>query len=67
MAEGTSDAPDRRSLMERHAAAVARRRAAPLGSEAFQKAAEQVARIEVQIARLEEPPAEETAERAKQT
>jgi hypothetical protein len=53
--------------MERHAAAVARRRAAPLGSEAFQKAAEQVARIEVQIARLEEPPAEETAERAKQT
>jgi hypothetical protein len=42
--------------MERHRAARARREAAPLGSDAFRDAAEEVARIEIAIAQLEEPP-----------
>jgi hypothetical protein len=46
----------RDSLMERHRAARARREAAPLGSDAFRDAAEEVARIEIAIAQLEEPP-----------
>jgi len=48
---------DRSSLMQRHAAARARRDAAPLGSEEFRAAAEEIARIEIAIAQLEEPPA----------
>jgi hypothetical protein len=43
-------------LMEQHAAARRRREAAPLGSDDFRAAAEEVARIEVAIAMLEEPP-----------
>jgi hypothetical protein len=46
----------RAELMELHAAARRRRDAAPLGSEGFRAAAEEVARIEIQIARIEEPP-----------
>jgi hypothetical protein len=42
--------------MELHAAARLRRDAAPLGSEEYRAAAEEVARIEIQIARIEEPP-----------
>ncbi len=38
-------------LMEAHRAARARRAVAPLGSEAYLKAAEEVGRIEVEIAR----------------
>ena len=49
-------APDRGALMEQHAAARARREAAPLGSDEFTAAAEEVARIEIAIAALEEPP-----------
>ena len=49
-------APDRSGLMEQHAAARARREAAPLGSDEFTAAAEEVARIEIAIAELEEPP-----------
>jgi hypothetical protein len=56
----------RESLSTQHAAAVARRRAAPLGSQEFVRASEEVARIEVAIARLEEPPPAETARRAEQ-
>jgi hypothetical protein len=56
----------RESLTAQHVAAVARRRAAPLGSREFVRASEEVARIEVAIARLEEPPPEETARRAEQ-
>jgi hypothetical protein len=48
--------PDRTKLMEQHAAARARREAAPLDSDEFRAAAEEVARIEVAIAKLEEPP-----------
>lgn len=48
----------RESLMERHAVARRQRDAAPLGSDQFRAAAEEVARIEIEIARLEEPPAE---------
>jgi hypothetical protein len=46
----------RSSLMEQHVAARARRDAAALGSDEYQAAAEEVGRIEVAIARLEEPP-----------
>jgi hypothetical protein len=42
--------------MAQHAAARARRDAAPLGSDEFRAAAEEVATIEVAIAALEEPP-----------
>jgi hypothetical protein len=50
--------PDRSALMQQHAAAKARRDAAPLGTDEFRAAAEEVARIEVAIAELEEPPAQ---------
>ena len=56
----------RESLTIQHAAAVARRRAAPLDSEEFVRGSEEVARIEVAIARLEEPLPEETARRVEQ-
>ena len=56
-----SVAPDRAPLMEKHAAAKARRDAAALGSAEFTAAAEEVARLEVAIAALEEPPVSEAA------
>ena len=49
--------PDRSALMQKHVAARARRDAAGLGSDEYRAAAEEVARIEVAIAKLEEPPA----------
>ena len=49
--------PDRSKLMEQHAEARARREAADLGSDAYREAVEDIARIEVAIAKLEEPPA----------
>jgi hypothetical protein len=49
-------ATTREELMERHAAARARRDDAILGSDEFRAAAEEVARIEIAIAALEEPP-----------
>lgn len=55
MAETTPERPGRETLMARHAEARHRRDRAPLDSEAFQKAAEDVARIEVAIAKMEEP------------
>jgi hypothetical protein len=48
----------RESLMVEHRAAIQRRAAAALGSHEYQQAAEDVARIEVAIARIEEPPVE---------
>ena len=48
--------PDRTKLMEQHVQARARRDAAALGSDDFRAAAEEIARIEVAIAKLEEPP-----------
>jgi hypothetical protein len=42
-------------LLEQHKAARARRDAAPLGSDPYRAAAEEIARIEVQINGLEEP------------
>lgn len=50
--------PARAELMRRHAAARARRDASQLGSDAYRAAAEEVARIEIEIALLEEPPME---------
>ena len=41
--------------MALHVAARKRRDASPLGSDEYRAAAEEVARIEVQIARIEEP------------
>lgn len=46
----------RAELMEQHAAARQRRNQAPLGSADFRAAAEDVARIEIAIAQLEEQP-----------
>jgi hypothetical protein len=45
----------RDQLMEQHRAARRRREGAPLGSDEFRAAAEEVARIEIAIAQLEEP------------
>jgi hypothetical protein len=42
--------------MALHAAARQRREASALGSDAYRVAAEEIARIEIQIARIEEPP-----------
>lgn len=47
--------PDRSNLMLQHVEARARREAAELGTDAYRKASEEVARIEVAIAALEEP------------
>ncbi len=46
----------RQELMARHREAIARRTAAELGGEEYRHAADEVARIEVEIALLEEPP-----------
>lgn len=51
----------RESLMEEHAVARARREGAALGSDEYRAAAEEVARIEIAIALLEEPPPSTTA------
>jgi hypothetical protein len=58
MTETPAGSDARRELMQRHAAARATRDAAPLGSDAFRAAAEEVARIEIEIASREEPPME---------
>jgi hypothetical protein len=50
------DAEHRSDLMARHAEARARRDGAALGSDAYREAAEEVARIEIEIAAREEPP-----------
>lgn len=52
-----SPTTDRSALMAKHVAARARRDAASLASDEYCAAAEEVARIEVAIAQLEEPPA----------
>ena len=49
-------AQSRESLMVRHREARDRRESAPLGSDEYRAAAEEVARIEIAIAELEEPP-----------
>ena len=58
---------DRGELMERHRVARARRDAAALGSDEFRQAAEEVARIEIEIARREEPPPSTTEAEAATT
>jgi hypothetical protein len=58
---GRVPAQTRDELMERHAVACRRRDSLELGSEAFREAAEEVARIEIAIAQLEEPPPEKPA------
>lgn len=52
--------PDRSDLMQQHRAARARREAAPLDSEAYRQASEDVAHIEVAIAAMEEPAPSDT-------
>lgn len=52
---------DRSALMASHTAAKRRRDAAPLDSAEYRDACEEVARIEIQIAALEEPPITVTA------
>lgn len=54
----------RAKLMEQHRQARARREAAPLESDAYRAAAEDIARIEVAIAAAEEPPPSQTAPEA---
>jgi len=46
----------REQLMDEHRAARARRDGAALGSDEYRAAAEEVARIEIAISELEEPP-----------
>jgi hypothetical protein len=55
-AKQTGAAVDRTALMEQHRAARAKRDAAALDSDEYRAAAEEIARIEITIARLEEPP-----------
>ena len=52
--------PDRSELMRQHRDARARREAAPLDSDAYRAASEDVAHIEIAIAAMEEPPPAET-------
>ena len=47
----------RAELIELHMAARRRRAAAPLGSEDYRAACEELAEIEVRIAEIEQPPA----------
>jgi hypothetical protein len=54
-AKGARALPDRSKLMEQHVQARARRDEAALGSDEYRAAAEEIARIEVAIAKLEEP------------
>ena len=49
----TSVGAARAELLTRHAAARRRRNSAPLGSAEFRAACEEVARIEIDVARLE--------------
>ena len=51
----TETQPSRSDLMVLHTAAKSRREAAPLGSDAYRAACEEVARVEVAIAAAEEP------------
>lgn len=54
-ASAAAEPGDRADLMKKHREATARRDAASLESDEFRAAAQEVARIEVAIARLEEP------------
>lgn len=55
-ASGPSATAEKRArLMEQHRSARARRDAAALGSDDYRAAAEEIARIEIAINRLEEP------------
>jgi hypothetical protein len=49
----TTSATSREELLLEHVAARQRRNAAPLGSEAYREACAEIARIEVEIARIE--------------
>jgi len=51
--EPATQEPTREELLRQHAEARRRRDAAPLGSEEYRRAAAEVGRIEVEIARLE--------------
>jgi hypothetical protein len=54
-------APDRSALMARHVEARKRRDGAALEDDAFRAACEEIATIEIAIARMEEPPIAVTA------
>jgi hypothetical protein len=53
---GSTVPTHRIELLARHAEAKQRREAAPLGSDEYRAASEEVARIEIAIAAAEEPP-----------
>jgi hypothetical protein len=59
-------AHDRSALMAKHVEARRRRDEAALDGEAFRSASEEIAKIEIAIAEMEEPPIEETAKAAAQ-
>ena len=58
--------PDRSALMAKHVEARRRRDEAALDGEAFRAASEEIAKIEIAIAEMEEPPVAETATAAAQ-
>lgn len=59
-------AHERSALMARHVEARRRRDEATLDGEAFRAASEDIAKIEIAIAEMEEPPVAETATAAAQ-
>jgi hypothetical protein len=55
----TEPRPETRDhLMAEHREALRRRATTPLGSHAYEQVAAEIARIEIAIARIEEPPVE---------
>lgn len=54
----------REALMVQHRDALGRRAVTPLGSQEYEQLAKEIARIEVEIARIEEPPVELLEKRA---
>jgi hypothetical protein len=56
MAKGQLETRD--TLMARHRELLTRRAKTPLGSPEYQRLAEEIAAVEVEIARIEEPPVE---------
>ena len=54
--------PTREELLRQHRDVIRRRQSVPLGGPEYRRLAEEVARIEIEIARIDEPPVEGDAE-----
>ena len=54
--------PTREELLRQHRDVIRRRHSVPLGGPEYRQLAEEVARIEIEIARIDEPPVEGDAE-----